>query len=360
MTIRSLRVRRSLAGKGLEFARCERPHAVAQVACLWRRPYSAMRRHFMLPMSSTPANPLLGTWHLCRWEIAYGDGRAATLSYGADALGLILYTADGWMNACIARSQRPRLSGDSMRKLPTAEALAAFERLFQLCRALRAAHAGGPAASGAPGDDVAEPELRRQRAGARHAFRCRRPPHAVGLGHRAGQRRGAAPPADLGAALIPGGRHARAGERAGPAPSAHAAAMNGVWSLPDARADHLRARADMVHAGRPDVGVGHQLAQLFAFASALRSRVWTDVPRRRRRWSLAGATLLAVATRARPDRWPYAPRVRGRTGIVVATFFYLARTGTSPENILRAAKRSFRRLRSAFGAGLHDAAVVGC
>jgi len=72
-------------------------------------------------MSSTPANPLLGTWHLCRWEIAYGDGRAATLPYGPDAMGLILYTANGWMNACIARGERPRLSGDSMRKLPTAK-----------------------------------------------------------------------------------------------------------------------------------------------------------------------------------------------------------------------------------------------
>jgi hypothetical protein len=81
-------------------------------------------------MSSTPANPLLGTWHLCRWEIAYGDGRAATLPYGPDAVGLILYTADGWMNACIARGQRPRLGADSMRKLPTAEALSAFESYF--------------------------------------------------------------------------------------------------------------------------------------------------------------------------------------------------------------------------------------
>jgi len=34
------------------------------------------------------------------------------------------------MNACIARGERPRLSGDSMRKLPTAEALSAFESYF--------------------------------------------------------------------------------------------------------------------------------------------------------------------------------------------------------------------------------------
>ena len=30
-------------------------------------------------------NPLLGTWHLVRWEISYGDGRAPTLPFGAEA-----------------------------------------------------------------------------------------------------------------------------------------------------------------------------------------------------------------------------------------------------------------------------------
>jgi hypothetical protein len=81
-------------------------------------------------MNSATTNPLLGTWHLRRWEIAYGDGRAATLPYGADAVGLIVYSSDGWMSACIARAARPRLSGESVRKLPTAETLAAFESYF--------------------------------------------------------------------------------------------------------------------------------------------------------------------------------------------------------------------------------------
>ena len=81
-------------------------------------------------MTPDLANPLLGTWHLRRWEISYGDGRPATLPYGPDAAGLILYTADGWMNACIARADRPPLSADSMRKLPAAEALSAFESYF--------------------------------------------------------------------------------------------------------------------------------------------------------------------------------------------------------------------------------------
>ena len=75
--------------------------------------------------------PLLGTWHLVRWDIQYGDGRPASLPFGADATGLITYTADGTMNACIARAGRARLSSDSVRSAPQAERLAAFESYFQ-------------------------------------------------------------------------------------------------------------------------------------------------------------------------------------------------------------------------------------
>ncbi len=77
------------------------------------------------------ADPLCGSWRLVRWEIAYADGRARTLPYGADATGLIVYTADGWMSACIARAGRARLSSDSVRTAPEAERLAAFESYFQ-------------------------------------------------------------------------------------------------------------------------------------------------------------------------------------------------------------------------------------
>ncbi|MBM3383523.1 MAG: lipocalin-like domain-containing protein [Betaproteobacteria bacterium] len=84
-------------------------------------------------MAPTPPanNPLLGTWHLVRWEISHGDGRAPTLPFGADATGLICYTHDGTMNACIARSGRTRLSSESARSAPEAERLASFESFFQ-------------------------------------------------------------------------------------------------------------------------------------------------------------------------------------------------------------------------------------
>ena len=79
----------------------------------------------------THDNPLLGAWHLVRWEIAYGDGRAPTLPYGDQATGMIAYTSDGFMSACIARSGRGKFSSASVRSASEAERLAAFESYFQ-------------------------------------------------------------------------------------------------------------------------------------------------------------------------------------------------------------------------------------
>ena len=85
----------------------------------------------MVLMVGPGSNPLLGTWHLVRWEITYGDGRVPTRPFGAQATGLIVYSHDGTMNACIARGGRARLSSDSVRSAPEAERLAAFESYFQ-------------------------------------------------------------------------------------------------------------------------------------------------------------------------------------------------------------------------------------
>jgi Lipocalin-like domain len=81
--------------------------------------------------NNPPNNPLLGTWHLVRWEIAHGDGRAPSLPFGPDATGLITYTADGTMQACIARGSRAPLESASVRSAPEAQRLAAFESYFQ-------------------------------------------------------------------------------------------------------------------------------------------------------------------------------------------------------------------------------------
>jgi hypothetical protein len=76
-------------------------------------------------------NPLLGSWQLVRWDITYGDGRAPSLPYGDKATGLIVYTGDGFMSACIAAAGRQPMSSASVRSAPEAERLAAFESYFQ-------------------------------------------------------------------------------------------------------------------------------------------------------------------------------------------------------------------------------------
>jgi hypothetical protein len=76
-------------------------------------------------------NPLLGSWQLVRWDITYGDQRRPSLPYGEHATGLIVYTGDGFMSACIAAGGRTPLSSASVRSAPEAERLAAFESYFQ-------------------------------------------------------------------------------------------------------------------------------------------------------------------------------------------------------------------------------------
>ena len=76
-------------------------------------------------------NPLLGTWQLVRWDITYGDGRPPSLPYGDQATGLIVYTGDGFMSACIAAGGRMPMSSASVRSAPAAERLASFESYFQ-------------------------------------------------------------------------------------------------------------------------------------------------------------------------------------------------------------------------------------
>ena len=77
------------------------------------------------------AKDLHGVWTLVRWEITYDDGRATTYPFGPDATGLIQYTHDGGMAACIARASREPLSSASVRSAPEIERLNAFESYFQ-------------------------------------------------------------------------------------------------------------------------------------------------------------------------------------------------------------------------------------
>ncbi len=75
---------------------------------------------------------LVGAWQLERWEIAYEDG-TASLPFGPDAEGLLLYTADGWMSASIMTAGRARLSRANPRAAPAAERATAFDGYFSYC-----------------------------------------------------------------------------------------------------------------------------------------------------------------------------------------------------------------------------------
>lgn len=52
---------------------------------------------------------LLGTWRLESWSLVYEDGRPPEFPLGEDAVGYLMYTADGHVSAALARASRPPL-----------------------------------------------------------------------------------------------------------------------------------------------------------------------------------------------------------------------------------------------------------
>ena len=75
---------------------------------------------------------LVGTWQLARWYITYEDG-SVTEPLGPAAVGLLVYTPDGWMSAQLMTADRPRLSRRNPRAAPVAERAAAFDTFFGYC-----------------------------------------------------------------------------------------------------------------------------------------------------------------------------------------------------------------------------------
>ena len=59
------------------------------------------------------ASDLVGAWRLEGWALVYEDGRPPEYPLGRDAVGLILYTADGHVSATIMRAGRRPLADDS-------------------------------------------------------------------------------------------------------------------------------------------------------------------------------------------------------------------------------------------------------
>lgn len=54
----------------------------------------------------TRAEDLLGAWLLVGWSLVYADGRPAEFPLGQDALGFLMYTADGHVSATLMRKAR--------------------------------------------------------------------------------------------------------------------------------------------------------------------------------------------------------------------------------------------------------------
>ncbi len=81
-------------------------------------------------MGQVTAEDLLGAWSLVTWDIQYDDKRPVTYPYGADAQGLLIYSADGQMSVVISSARRPRLATESVRRAPVEQKLNAFETYF--------------------------------------------------------------------------------------------------------------------------------------------------------------------------------------------------------------------------------------
>lgn len=70
---------------------------------------------------------LIGAWRLVSWEIAYPASGRVTRPFGEDAVGLILYTPDGYMSAVLSRLDRGRFSSQIVPRAPDAEKVRAFD-----------------------------------------------------------------------------------------------------------------------------------------------------------------------------------------------------------------------------------------
>ena len=59
------------------------------------------------------ANPLLGSWRLVSCETEAADG-SIDYPLGADAVGLLMYTEDGYMSVSLARAERHPFAGGDL------------------------------------------------------------------------------------------------------------------------------------------------------------------------------------------------------------------------------------------------------
>jgi hypothetical protein len=73
-----------------------------------------------------PTPSIVGTWRLVAWENRTAGGRV-THPFGQDAVGYLLYSADGHMCATVMRAGRPRFAAGDLLAGGRDERLAAAE-----------------------------------------------------------------------------------------------------------------------------------------------------------------------------------------------------------------------------------------
>jgi hypothetical protein len=78
-------------------------------------------------MNMLSPRDLIGSWVLVEWRIDYPDGRPATHPFGEDAIGLLVYGADGWMSATMSCRRRTALTAVSAVKADDASRAQAFQ-----------------------------------------------------------------------------------------------------------------------------------------------------------------------------------------------------------------------------------------
>ena len=77
---------------------------------------------------------LVGSWTLESWTIGYSDRDDFSYPFGEEPQGLLMYSADGWMSAAIARPDRaPLPEGVSPRRMPQDLQAAAYASYFHYC-----------------------------------------------------------------------------------------------------------------------------------------------------------------------------------------------------------------------------------
>ena len=77
-------------------------------------------------MSQSPQNSIVGTWKLVSWENRTADGQVS-YPFGKDAIGSILYSADGYMSVAIMTANRPNFVGGDILGGTLEEKAAAME-----------------------------------------------------------------------------------------------------------------------------------------------------------------------------------------------------------------------------------------